>query len=198
MLNLLKSAVLAAVFLTFSSCSSIPITSLPKLAQLNPHTLDFANLRVAVRVDHGYRVSDGDVTLMLALRNGQTGEEKHEAFKLIVEEMPDSEFLSAQIKDDAKIYGLSFNPKDTDSLNAFQNKFSEIVEQGKSDKVRSENSFSMNVNTKGCLEKGTNPFKEMNMKVFLKPDASTDYFTFIKEKSIVLSDEATGQLQYCE
>lgn len=188
---ILGMAVLAA-------CSTIPITSLPKLAGLNPQSFDFSEAKIAVRIQDGYRVEDGDVTLMVHLLNGATQEQTSETFNLVVEPMPDSEFLIKEKRSGTTIYGLSFDDGDKARVLSFRDKFSAITAQNSDGPHSSQNSFSLNVNTKGCLEKGANPFTKMRYKVYLKPSQKDDYFTFTKEQKIDLASTEQGQMPRCK
>ncbi len=200
--NYFKILKTVCLIYVISACSTIPITNLPKLAALNPQTFDFSKAKIAVRIEEGFRVEDGDITLRVDLYNGRTQEIISETFDMVVTSKPISPFLQGQLRSGFDIYGLSFDEEDSQRVLAFRDAFSNIVEQDRNanDKVNSsqdKNSFSLNVTTQGCLEAGANPFKKMAVKVYLKPSDEKDYFTFVKEQKIDLAALNNGIMPSC-
>ncbi len=202
MKNYLKILKVACLISVISACSTIPITNLPKLAALSPQTFDFSKAKIAVRIEEGFRVDDGDVKLVANLYNGRTQENISETFDMVVTSKPVSPFLHGQMRSGFDVYGLSFAEKDNDRVLAFRDAFSNIVEQDRNanDKVSSQqekNSFSLSVTTQGCLEVGSNPFQKMAVKIYLKPSEEKDYFTFVKEQKIDLAALNNGKMPSC-
>ncbi len=197
MYNSVKIMFLLVCLAVSASCSTIPISSQVRMATLDPATLDFSAIEVAVRINEDYKLRDGDVTLGLSLRDGLTNEEFVETFLLKVEDMPNSPFLKKDQKRETQIYGMSFDEADRARLLNFRDKFSELLARGKETKASGKNSFSLNVNTKGCLRKSGNPFEKMKVKVYLKPKPTAKFMTFIKERNINLVDQSNGNIPFC-
>ena len=197
MRNWIKIVISLGLFLVGSGCSTIPIASQIRLASMNPLTLDFSVLKVAVRINDDYRLSDGDVVLTAGLKDGRTGEELVEAFQMVVAPKPESRFLDDQLKRETIIYGMSFAEEDKARVLKFREKFSELKNRDKGDGKTEENSFFLNVNTKGCMARTGNPFAKMRVKVYLKPSLQAEYMTFVKEREIDLIDNVSGQIPFC-
>ncbi len=191
-------AVLLCGLGVLAACTTIPLTSIPKLSALNPRTFDFSKAKVAVRIQEGFKVEDGDVRLTVDLFDGAKQTHTTETFEMLVEDMPQSDFLKKESRHGMDIYGFSFKESDMARVLAFRDAFSAIAEQEGSTNERGQNSFSLNVNSQGCLEKGENPFQKMKVKIYLKPALDEDYFTFVKEQKIDLAELNEGKIPQCE
>ncbi|MFC7291426.1 hypothetical protein [Hirschia litorea] len=198
MKKLVSSLIAVCAIGVLSNCTTIPLTSIPKLAGLNPHTFDFSQAKVAVRIQDGFKIEDGDVKLTVDLFDGTKHERTTETFDMLVEDMPASPFLLKDRRMGTSIYGFSFKQSDMARVLAFRDTFSQIAERGAANKERAENSFSLSVTSQGCLEEGANPFEKMKVKIYLKPAAEDDYFTFVKEQKIDLAALNEGKIPSCK
>lgn len=189
-----------ALSMSVAACASIPMTSLPRLSSLNPISMDFTQTRVAVRVQEGFRVEKGDVTLTMNVKNHVSGSEVEEAFILDVDQnAASSKHLNSAMKPGYNLYRFQIDPEDYDRMTQFQANLRNRVEQSKANGERGSNSFIVNVHTGGCLEKTANPFQKMKVTVFLQPTPQEDYFTFIKETNFDLPiSENGGSIKRCD
>ncbi len=166
-----------------AACMSVPVTSLPRLASLNPETVDLAKTEVAVRVPEDFDIDTGGVRLIFAVTRENSPEKLEETFEL--EEIDGA--LEAGLQGHAKkgfaISRYRIAPADAPRLAAFRERTLALKsEPGKK-------AFSLSANAKPCLKPGANPFQDIKLTLFLRPAPDEDYFMLVKPTKLPMPTE---------
>ncbi|CAN0345422.1 unnamed protein product, partial [Chrysoparadoxa australica] len=86
-INRIKVAISGVCIVMMSACSSVPITSYPKLASMNPETMDMREIEIAVRLQDDFGIIEDSVVIDVSLVHEETGEMLQEQF--ILEQSPE-------------------------------------------------------------------------------------------------------------
>jgi hypothetical protein len=179
------AAVLGAV-----ACTSVPLTSLPKLAAMSPETMDASLMEVAVRVPEAYGLPDGSAMLTISVWRDDGTDERHERFDLVAVEGAPSAFLERQEKSGFTIHRLHIDPADAPRMQAFR-----AYALGLKD-MPGQKSLSLSATARPCLAAGANPFRDPRVAIYLRLKPDEDYFTLIKERKVSLQTP-DGEIRYC-
>lgn len=174
-----------------SACTSVPITSLPKLAALDPISMDARKVEVAVRAPDGYSLPEGTATLVLSVWQEEGDTTYEESFRLAPVPGTPSDFLQDRAKAGFTIHRLRINPQDAPRVDGIREHMLSLKE------VPGKKSLSVNVTADPCLKPGATPFKDPRIAIYLRPTQEEDYFTLIKERKVSM-ELPDGQLRRCE
>tara|TARA_B100000678_G_C18175889_1_gene489145 strand:- start:546 stop:1187 length:642 start_codon:yes stop_codon:yes gene_type:complete len=193
-----SQSVFALAVLGLSACTSVPLTSLPRLQGLNPTQMDFSEVRVALRVQEGFRLEKDTVTLSMDLTNETQWLDLSEQFPLDIRQRDDDPFLNRQAKPGFTIYEFQIRPEDATRARKLQAVVADLKRRSESGETPKEkHSFSLSVNFKPCLEKGANPFRNARVTVYLRPDPADAYFKLVKERKFDMAGDTIGQIKTC-
>ena len=188
---MLRRLVLLFVSLALSACSSIPIMSLPKLAGINPETMDFAEIELAVRVQDDFNVKPGSAQFKISITNEDAGELLNET--LIMQDDPRAltPVLKGKLKPGFQI--VRFQVGDETAARADDIR-ARVLSLKKADPDANRGSISASANI--CREVGGNPLLSPLMTIFVRLDQEDDFFTLIKETRLPLdmSSDEDGML----
>jgi len=182
--------VLSLLGLFLTACLSVPVTSMPRLAGLNPVTMDAAGVEVAVRAPDDYDLPVGGVMLVLSVWREDGDERREERFELVPVAGASSEFLQGRDKRGFMIHRLHVDTKDAPRMADFRAYMLSLKE------MPGQKGLSMNVTTRPCLKAGANPFKDPRVEIYLRPTQDEDYFTLIKERKVPIT-WPNGEARYC-
>lgn len=190
---MLRSIVTLFAGLVLVGCTSIPLSSIPKLASLDPRTADFAQMEVAARIPDDFLIYKDGTLLILELktRGELSGEDvKH---KLVLQPIEDE--LTPWLKDRHKkgfyIKRFRVNPEDVSTVLAFRAE----AERRAADFPR-QNEFNVAAGVNGCLAETANPFRDDRYTVYLRRSPDEDYFTLFRESPLprsVAGDDGSGK-----
>lgn len=93
--------------LILSSCGHVPLTSLPKLKQLNLMTLDVQQLRVAVEMPDGLEVRQGSAIIRTGLRETDTEPALEERIVLQPVQLDDAIKATANLSPRAEVFRIA-------------------------------------------------------------------------------------------
>ncbi len=192
--TIMKAAATALVFLSIAACTSVPITSYPKLASLDPETIDLADIELAVRMQDDFGIIKDSAVLSLSLQHKDTGEKIQERFILETNDAPLTRVLSQKNKQGYVIKRFRMSPETAAAATAYRMQVVTLrnAEPGK----QHEGTFSANVGF--CMQPGGNPFLDPRMTLFIKTDPDKDFFTMIRETEVDLPRDQMEQAKLCE
>jgi hypothetical protein len=167
---------ISAAAALMAACTSVPLGSLPRLAELNPRTLDPSGIEVAVRLPDALEVAT--TTLTYRLSNKQTGEEIGDAYALAPVDAPPTAFLRKQLKRDTQIMRYRLEPDQAAALAAARDRALTWS--------KGQGQLTMSAGASFCLKPDANPFGKLKITFYLRGAPSDDFFTLISERSIKL------------
>ncbi|ABD09163.1 conserved hypothetical protein [Rhodopseudomonas palustris HaA2] len=162
------AAVLAVAALT--ACSSVPVTSMVKLARTDLATADPAALRIAVRLPQGLRPRR--VTLRIAVAVG--ADKREQAFVLADLDDP-AELLSlaGEVTNDTMIYAFRIAPADVPRVLALRDEMAAHKAKGE------RGSLTLGVGAEACRI-GALPAKAL-ITSYLKTERAGDFFPLTRD-----------------
>jgi hypothetical protein len=181
-----------------SACTHVPITSIPKLANIDPETTDLSQVELAVRVPQDFRLHRDGASIEVVL----TPEgESPETLKLTLEhsEAPLTPFLIRQQGQRFKILRFELDPADAKRATDYRARVIETKERLKAEGRGGSASFSLG--STGCLAQGANPFQDLRMKFFMRTKPDEEFYPPIKEIRISpedLREEGDTGISFCD
>ncbi|RED31950.1 hypothetical protein BJ123_11340 [Rhodopseudomonas thermotolerans] len=165
-----KLVAAAIVLGALTACSSVPVTSMLKLARTDLSATDPAALRIAVRLPHGLRPRR--VTLRVTVAVG--AEKTEQAFVLADLDDP-GELLSlaGEVTNDTKIYAFRMAPEDVPRLLAVRDQMGAHKAKGE------RGSLTIGVGAEACRI-GTLPAKTL-VTTYLKTERTGDFFPLTRD-----------------
>lgn len=198
-MNYLKRAVVASLLaaaMLIAACTSIPLTSLPKLARLDMETVDPGRIEIAVRLPKQLDIPPGGVQVSLEFKNKTTGEELGGGFPLVPLDEPLTPFLQRKATKDRTVARFRLDEEQAEAIRDVRR-----AAFAQRDTCDGNCSISFAVETMPCVKAIGNPFRSLTFSVYLKTEEDGDFFTFINNKSARLDDElgeAVGGLKLCD
>lgn len=160
-------------------CTSIPLSSIPKLSSLNPRTADLENFQVAVRTSEENRLYRNGATLEGEIIHPLFDEPRMIDLQLIPSTAPLTPFLEKRQKRGYRVVVFEVDPADAARINGFRQELTRAF-----DKAPGEGQFSITAFAKGCLAQNTNPFKDLYTAIYIRPDPSDEFFTLFKNTKV--------------
>ncbi len=174
-----------AVF-ALSACTSVPLTSIPKVTSIDLMTMDPADMDVAIRLNEGLALENDAVALTFVLLNKITGEELGDVFPLTPLDAPLTAFLEKKATKGRSI--LRYRLSDAQAAQIRDARAAAIAWPKPEPDTGDSRSMSFSVDAKPCLTEGTNPFQEHRFSIYLRADPSGDFFTLINNAEMKLDD----------
>lgn len=180
--------------LGLSACTSIPLTSIPKLSALKPETMALEKVELAVRVQEDFQLYRDGAELRLGA-DGQTLDEPKElALQLVPSEGQLTPYLQREERRGYRIAMFEVNPDDAQDVEAFRQELLALKARG-----TGKNSLSIAAKARGCLANGSNPFQDLRMKLYLRTETNDEFFTLFKEQKLSFgsTENGGGGMTYC-
>lgn len=190
------SATLSLAALT--ACTSVPITSMPKLASIDPATTDFSRVELAVRVPVDFRLHRDGTTINVALSPDSEPPLTLE-LNLQHSEAPLTPFLERQRGDRFNMPRFDIADKDAQRASDYRDLVIATRERLKAEGAGGSASFT--IGSTGCLAQGANPFQDLRMKFFIRTRPDQEFYPPIREvriKSADLSEDGEASVSYCD
>lgn len=185
------AAMLAGLFVV--GCTSVPITSYPKLASLDPETMALEDIELAVRMQDDFGITEDSAILSVSLVHEKTGETLQRQF--ILEENPEplTPVLKRKLKSGYVI--RRFRMSEETAQEATEYRALVVAERDAEAGDQHEGTFSASVGF--CMEPGGNPFLDPRMTLFLKTVPDRSFFTMIKETKMPIPRDQKEQALPC-
>ena len=181
-----------------AACTNVPITSIPKLASIDPATTDFSQVEVAVRVPEDFRLHrDGAKIDVVLTPEGEDPQSLN--LELQYSEAPLTPFLMRQEGRGSKIMRFEIDPEDAQRASDYRDQV--IATQARLKAVGRGGSASFSIGATGCLTPGANPFQDLKLKYFMRTKPDEEFYPPLKEIQIRASDlrgEAETGLSFCD
>lgn len=167
---LLNLAAATLVLGALTACSSVPVTSMLKLARTDLSATDPAALRIAVRLPHGLRPRR--VTLRITMAVGS--DKREQAFVLVDLDDP-AELLSlaGEVTNGTMIYAFRIAPADVPKLLAVRDEMAAYKAKGE------RGSLTIGVGAEACRV-GALPAKTL-ITTYLKTERTGDFFPLTRD-----------------
>lgn len=181
-----------------SACTHVPLSSIPKLAQIDPETTDLSQVELAVRVPQDFRLHRDGASINVALiPEGGTPETL--ALQLEHSTAPLTPFLERQQGSKFKILRFELDPEEAKRATDYRTHVIALKEQLRAEGRGGSASFS--VGSTGCLSPGANPFQDLRMKFFMRTKPDEEFYPPIKEIRISPEDmrkEGDTGISFCD
>lgn len=181
-----------------SACTSVPITSMPKLASIDPATTDFSRVELAVRVSEDFRLHRDGATINVVL--SPDGEPPLTLeLNLQHSEAPLTSFLERQRGNRFNMLRFDIAPEDAQRASDYRDLVIATRERLEAEGVGGSASFA--IGSTGCLAQGANPFQDLRMKFFMRTRPDEEFYPPIREvriKSADLSEDGETTVSYCD
>jgi hypothetical protein len=190
----IKSGVLALLSGVLVSCTSVPIMSYPKLATLDPETMELADIELAVRMQDDFGIIEDSAIISVGLVHKETGDAIQKQF--ILEENPEplTETLQRKQKADYVIRRFKMAPETAAEATEYR---AEVIKRREAEPGKQhEGTFSASVGF--CMQPEGNPFLDPRMTLFLRTAPDKNFFTMIKETKVALPRDKQEQAKRCE
>lgn len=180
------------------ACTHVPLTSIPKLASIDPATTDFSKVELAVRVPEDFRLHRDGATIKAVLTpEGETPDELN--LSLDHSSEPLTPFLERQQGSKFKILRFEIDPADAQRASEFRDRV--IATKDRLQAEERGGSASFNVGSTGCLAQDANPFQDLRMKFFIRTTPDERFYPPINEIRIspedLRKDGDTG-ISFCD
>ena len=181
-----------------TACVNVPLTSIPKLASIDPATTDFSQVELAVRVPEDFRLHRDGATIDVVLTpEGETPQSLNLQLQHSTE--PLTPFLKQQAGSKFEI--TRFEISEEDAAQAADYRTQVIATQERLKAVGRGGSASFSLGSTGCLTPGANPFQDLRMKFFMRTKPDEEFYPPIKELQIRSSDlrgDGEGGISFCD
>lgn len=191
----MRQVLYAALFiLGAAACSSIPLTSIPKVAGVRPDTAYFLQYEMAVRIPEEFRLYRDGVKFTLDITSKEETRLDPKRLELVMVRVdePLTDFLRRQTRQGYQIIRMRVDPDANEEVEGFR---AEAIRRKR--EYPRQNALSVGVSTSGCLREGANPFGSLRVKTYMRRDSVEDFFVLFKEQKLSFGDD-TEDIGYCE
>jgi|GEM_PF-427669 len=175
--------------LGLAACTSIPLTSIPKLSALNPETMALEKVQLAVRVQEDFRLYRDGAEISMGAEGPLLETPRELELELVPSSEPLTPYLQKQERRGYRIAMFEVNPEDAEDIAKFRE---ELLALKARSEGAGENDFSIAARARGCLAQGANPFQDLRMKLYLRSDANKEFFTLFKEQRLEIGGDGKG------
>ncbi|MEM9055227.1 MAG: hypothetical protein AAGB16_07870 [Pseudomonadota bacterium] len=184
-------AILAALML--AACTSVPLTSMPRLAKIDPQIMNLKDVELAVRIQNDFGVKPDTARLQVGIEHQESGETRSELFVFSEDTRDLTKALIKKQKSGYQILRYRLDSETGEDANAFRDV---IVQARKEEPGMHKGTLSASVGL--CLKEGGNPFKDPRLTLFIRMNEAEDFFTLFKETKTPLSREEQNKVETCE
>lgn len=182
-----------ATSVVLASCTSVPITSYPKLASLDPEVMPLEDIELAVRMQDDFGVIEDSAVVSVGLVHEGTGEAFQREFILQENPEPLTSVLERKLKSGYVIRRFKMSDETAEDATAYRAMI--IAEREAEPGDQHEGTFGARVGF--CMEPGGNPFLDPRMTLFLKTKPDQAFFTMVKETKVPLQRDQQQQAKPC-
>ncbi len=176
-----------------TACTSIPITSYPKLASLDPETMDLRDVEIGVRLQDDFGIIQDSVILNVSLAHRETGDIIQE--QIILQESPEplTEVLESKLKSGFQVHRYRMDAATGAAVTDYR---AEVLARRDAEPGdQHEGTFAANVGL--CMKPGGNPLIDPRMTLYLKTAPDKTFFTMFKETKLPLPRDEQNRPKSC-
>ena len=179
-----------------ASCSTIPITSIPKLMTLDVETIEIGDVEMALRIRDDFQIKDKGAVLKISIENKANMEKSagklSELFILERSVKPLTPFLARKQKDGFVVHRFEMTEEAVARATILRENAYKI--RAKSSK---KNSVTISAFARFCRKPGANPFVDMPITFFIRTNPKKKFYTLFKETKMPIKG-GDGKINYCE
>ncbi|MBK5961822.1 hypothetical protein CCR97_26965 [Rhodoplanes elegans] len=182
------AATLGAAAVLLGACTSMPVTSMVKLARTDFATIDPAVLRVAVRLPAGVRPRPGSVTLKLTVTVGAAAPVVSAFVLADLADPAELASLRGEVTKGAAVWAYRLEPADVARVTALRSEL--MARKGRGER----GSLSLGVGAEACRTAAAP--ERVLLTTYLKTEAGGDFFPLVRD--VDLRDvPGAGELPSC-
>ncbi|RAI44917.1 hypothetical protein [Rhodoplanes roseus] len=155
-----------------AGCTSMPVTSMVKLARTDFTTVDPSVLRVAVRLPTGVRPLPRSVTLRLSVKTGSAQPVTKEFVLADLADAGELIGLRGEVAEGTAVYGYRLEPADAAEVVALRTEMMARKSRGE------RGSLTLEVGAKACRADGAPD--RVRLTTYLKTEAGGDFFPLVR------------------
>ena len=193
---LYHGAIFCAAFL-LTACASVPLMSLPKLAALDPETLDIDKIELAVRLDDTVGIKKDSAQLFIKIENEKTNKDLQHRLVLNVRETDLTPFLQKKERSGYTVHRFKLTPEQAKTAEGFRQ-----------DALDMRDTYGKDLKSKLAAQVAFCQFKDgpsldkFNMTFYVRTNPNKDFFTLFKKQEIQFSAEKKAKIEaspvYCD
>lgn len=173
------------------SCSTIPITTIPKLMALDPETIDIGDVEMAIRLGDDFRIKNKSAMLKISIENKASAQKYAERFILEHSTEPLTPFLLRKQKDGYAVYRFKMTEEAVERATTLRENAYKMRKNS-----RKKNSVTISASAKFCLKSGANPFTDLAFTFFIRTNPNKKFYTLFKERKLPIKG-GDGKIIYC-
>jgi len=190
--------ILVIAFMTLiTACTTIPLSTMYKMRNFSPLTVDPQQLLVAVRVPAGMKVRDGDIVIDFGFKTPKPEANfKHQFLVQVNPDYPIPEKLKEDIQDNEHISVLQRSKEDALKMIQAQ----QAVKAYRENHDDGTGSFGLKIES-ACRDEG---FSQKNalLNIYIKLKDDEDFFVFIQDMDLTTLDngdqDAFDKIPHCD
>lgn len=184
-LRLPRTYSLLLATLALTACSTVPLTSLPKLMRLDPETVDFADLAMGASYPEGFELVGDTTRIFIGFTDPATDTLVSEAmeFRLASDEVPPR--LARERRRGRKVGVYAVSAGEVARMESFRTRL--LAARGEGDE-KLDGSFSASV-FPCALEQGLT-FADFRPTLYLRTDPDGEFFTLFRKMDFKTDDPA--------
>ena len=186
-MNRLVRVLVSAAALALAGCSSVPLTSIPRLARIDAGTTDLSMLRVAVQLPDVLRPRSGGVKLDVVTKLAGEAEAKTSFAMVETSEARDRAGLPAPPQGSAT-YAYRLSPGDAARFEALR---AAMVEQGKQGK---RGSMGLGVAAKEFCRANAAPQASLPVAIYLMTSETKSFVPVVRDFDMLSDPTLAGGL----
>lgn len=168
------------------ACSSVPLSSLPKLRGLKAETMDMSQLEMAVRLQENMGIAKDGAVLTMDIRNHVSGERLSQEMILQAPNPELTKYLLKQQKPGYRIYRFKLTGDQLAEAQTFRTKALDLDARATGQK----NNGTFEANAQLCSHVEGTVFDQAKMTFYIRTKSDKEFFMLFKEQTMALRDKA--------
>jgi hypothetical protein len=187
-MNRLVRVLASAALLVLTGCSSVPLTSIPRLARIDAKTTDLSMLRVAVQLPEALRPRSGGVKLDVVTKIAGEAETKTSFAMIEMSDTRDRTGLPAPPQG-SSTYAYRLSSGDAARFEALR---ASMVERGRQGK---RGSMGLGVAAKEFCRANAAPQQSLPVTIYLMTSETTSFVPVVRDFDLLGDPAMAGGLE---
>ncbi len=171
------------------SCASVPLMSLPKLARLDPETIDISQVELAIRVNDDYRILKDSAKIGMLFSNDLSGDSFKETLILPEHVAPLTKYLIKQKKPGFVLYRYKLDEHSSDAAEKYRANILKFKARNKGD-----NSMEISASAGFCAAGAANIDADVLLKFYIKTKPKQEFYTLFKQRKMSFRDKGGNRV----
>ena len=183
--SLLNSLLVCCLLTSVVACSSMSFVGMYKMSQMDPMTMDPAQIRVAIKTDQTVEVKKGAATITFQYQSEDKSINIDKIFEVAIDNQNEAAYaLFGKLKPTEVVTSLSLTPEDAKLFRQFQ----QTIANHKANNGKGTGSFGLGL-TDFCLPDPM-PERDLLVDVYLQTDQQDGFFKFLSDVDVKEQAEA--------